>query len=71
VRENFPDSPVEPHRISLIAAVTRGLFAACGTSLTYPQRRPRRRDRRDARDLDEPTLLAPQMHLWVGDSKLP
>jgi hypothetical protein len=49
------------------APVTRGFCASCGTSLTY---------RHDARlteidvtlaSLDDPTLLAPQMHLWVGD----
>src|SRR6267143_2147975 len=51
-------------------AVTCGLCAACGTSLTY------RNDARAAEidvtlaTLDDPTLLAPQMHLWVGD-KLP
>ena len=51
-------------------AVTRGFCAACGTALTY------RNDARAAEidvtlaTLDDPTLLAPQMHLWVGD-KLP
>lgn len=52
------------------AHVTRGFCAACGTSLTF---------RNDARatevdvtlaSLDEPALLAPQMHVWVED-KLP
>ncbi len=51
-------------------AVMRGFCATCGTSLTY------RHDDRAAEidvtlaTLDDPTLLAPQMHLWVGD-KLP
>jgi hypothetical protein len=52
------------------AEVSRGFCALCGTSLTY---------RHDARDgetdvtlatLDEPALLAPEMHLWVAE-KLP
>jgi hypothetical protein len=70
VRENFrlTRGSLAEHRSS--PAVTRGLCAACGTSLTY------RNDARAAEidvtlaTLDDPTLLAPQMHLWVGD-KLP
>ncbi len=48
-------------------AVTRGFCAVCGTSLTY------RNEARAAQidvtlaTLDDPTLLAPQMHLWVGE----
>jgi hypothetical protein len=52
------------------AKVTRGFCANCGTSLTY------RHDDRPAEidvtlvSLDEPTLLAPEDHIWVQD-KLP
>jgi hypothetical protein len=52
------------------ARVLRGFCAACGTALTF------RNEGRDAEidvtlgSLDEPTPLAPQMHVWVAD-KLP
>ena len=70
VRENFRLTRGSLAEYRSSAAVTRGLCAACGTSLTY------RNDARAAEidvtlaTLDDPTLLAPQMHLWVGD-KLP
>jgi hypothetical protein len=47
--------------------VWRGFCAHCGTSLTY------RREARAAEiditlaTLDDPTLIAPQMHVWVKD----
>jgi hypothetical protein len=50
--------------------VARGFCAQCGTCLTY------RNERRAAgidvtlASLDDPGVLAPQMHLWVSD-KLP
>jgi len=49
------------------AQVWRGFCARCGTSLTY------RHEGRTAEidvtlaTLDDPTQLAPQMHLWVKD----
>ena len=49
------------------AQVWRGFCARCGTSLTY------RNEARAAEidvtlaSLDDPTLLAPQMHVWVKD----
>lgn len=49
------------------AQVWRGFCARCGTSLTY------RHEARAAEiditlaSLDDPTLLAPQMHVWVKD----
>ena len=52
------------------ARVLRGFCAACGTALTF------RNEARAAEidvtlgSLDEPTPLAPQMHVWVAD-KLP
>ena len=70
VRENFRLTRGSLTEYRSSAAVTRGFCPACGTSLTY------RHDAR-ARDidvtlatLDDPTLLAPQVHIWVGD-KLP
>jgi hypothetical protein len=70
VRENFRLTRGSLAEYRSSPAVTRGFCAACGTSLTY------RHDAR-ARDidvtlatLDDPTLLAPQVHIWVGD-KLP
>jgi hypothetical protein len=70
VRENFRLTRGSLAEYRSSPAVTRGFCAACGTSLTY------RHDDR-ARDidvtlatLDDPTLLAPQVHIWVGD-KLP
>ena len=53
------------HRSS--ARVARGFCSACGTCLTY------RNDARPAEidvtlgSLDAPTLLAPQLHVWVAD----
>ena len=70
VRENFRLTRGSLSEYRSSAAVTRGFCPACGTSLTY---------RNDARahdidvtlaTLDDPTLLAPQVHVWVGD-KLP
>jgi len=48
-------------------AVTRGFCAVCGTSLTY--RNEARATEIDVTlaTLDDPTLLAPQMHLWIGE----
>ncbi len=52
------------------AQVVRGFCGRCGTSLTY------RHEARTAEidvtlaSLDDPTRLAPQMHVWAGD-KLP
>ncbi|HVN46685.1 MAG TPA: GFA family protein [Steroidobacteraceae bacterium] len=49
------------------AQVWRGFCASCGTSLTY------RNEARAAEidvtlaSLDDPTLLAPRMHVWVKD----
>jgi hypothetical protein len=70
VRENFRLTRGSLTEYRSSPAVTRGFCPACGTSLTY------RNDAR-ARDidvtlatLDDPTLLAPQVHVWVGD-KLP
>jgi hypothetical protein len=70
VRENFRLTRGNLTEYRSSPAVTRGFCPACGTSLTY------RNDAR-ARDidvtlatLDDPTLLAPQVHVWVGD-KLP
>jgi hypothetical protein len=52
------------------APVVRGFCAACGSSLTYcNEKRPTEIDV-TLGTLDEPGLLAPQMHLWVAD-KLP
>jgi len=52
---------------SVKPGLRRGFCAACGTSLTY-----RSDDRPTEIDvtlgtLDEPTRLAPQMHVWVED----
>ncbi|HEY0767436.1 MAG TPA: GFA family protein [Steroidobacteraceae bacterium] len=69
-RENFRLSRGKLAEYRSSPAVTRGFCAACGTSLTY------RNDARVAEidvtlaTLDDPTLLTPQMHVWVGD-KLP
>jgi hypothetical protein len=69
-RENFRLTRGSLAEYRSSPAVTRGFCVTCGTSLTY------RHDAR-ARDidvtlatLDDPTLLAPQVHIWVGD-KLP
>jgi hypothetical protein len=52
------------------ARVLRGFCAACGSSLTYrSETRPTEIDVTLV-TLDEPTRLAPQMHIWVAD-KLP
>jgi hypothetical protein len=52
------------------AQVVRGFCAACGSSLTYRnEKRPTEIDV-TLGTLDEPQLLAPQMHVWVAD-KLP
>jgi hypothetical protein len=67
VRENFRLTRGSLTEYRSSPAVTRGFCAACGASLTY------RNDARAAEidvtlaTLDDPTLLAPQMHLWVGD----
>jgi hypothetical protein len=67
VRENFRLTRGSLAEYRSSPAVTRGFCAACATSLTY------RNDARAAEidvtlaSLDDPTLLAPQMHLWVGD----
>jgi hypothetical protein len=52
------------------AEVERGFCGACGTSLTY--RHVRRSGEIDFTlvSLDDPTMLGPQMHVWVQD-KLP
>jgi len=49
------------------AQVWRGFCARCGTSLTYRHEgRPAEIDVTLA-TLDDPTRLAPEMHLWVRD----
>ena len=50
--------------------VTRGFCAACGTSLTFHNEARAAEIDVTLATLDDPTLIAPQMHLWVGD-KLP
>jgi hypothetical protein len=49
------------------AQVARGFCAHCGTSLTY--RHEARAGEIDVTlsTLDDPTLLAPRMHVWVKD----
>ena len=70
VRENFRLTRGSLTEYRSSPAVSRGFCPGCGTSLTY-------RNEARARDidvtlatLDDPTLLAPQVHIWVGD-KLP
>ena len=49
------------------AQVSRGFCARCGTSLTY--RHESRAGEIDVTlaTLDDPTRIAPRMHVWVGD----
>jgi hypothetical protein len=69
-RAHFHLSRGEMHEYRSSARVLRGFCAACGSSLTYrSETRPTEIDVTLV-TLDEPTRLAPQMHVWVAD-KLP
>lgn len=70
LRSNFALTKGELNEFVSSPSVSRGFCAACGTSLTY------RRDGRPLEidvtlaSLDDPTLLKPDVHIWVRD-KLP
>jgi hypothetical protein len=70
VRENFRLTRGSLTEYRSSAAVTRGFCPACGTSLTYRNEARAREIDVTLATLDDPTLLAPQVHVWVGD-KLP
>ena len=70
VRENFRLSRGSLTEYRSSPAVTRGFCPACGTSLTYRHEARARDIDVTLATLDDPTLLAPQVHVWVGD-KLP
>lgn len=70
VRENFRLTRGSLTEYRSSPAVMRGFCPACGTSLTYRHEARAREIDVTLATLDDPTLLAPQVHVWVGD-KLP
>ena len=69
-RANFRVVRGQLREFASSAPVARGSCADCGTALTFRKlARPEEIDVTLA-SLDEPALLAPQMHVWVAE-KLP
>ena len=66
-RANFTIVRGQLREYASSAAVARGSCAACGTGLTFRKlSRPQEIDV-TLGSLDDPALLAPQMHVWVAD----